>query len=289
MKSDRLQDALGMVRDDYVLDAHSEKKTRTWRRWGTLAACLCLIAVCAFGLPKLLHRETNPEPANPYAPDISQTTPTAPGTDSTDPMTVPCINFNDVEAMPHIVNSNGVSMVTKRLTETELSAVIPNRLAPWWDPQAVYAVYYGSRPEGEDEYAIGGRELESVVLKLVDTRENGLRNGGFNGEVTVTMRPAGQPVHYDVVFEPDEVSSTVFFELDGADPEKDVPVEVVLYRYRDEAGTYFFTVFTHGGVDYYVSAYGQDEEYAGAALYDVVSDLIYSTAPQDLTILMPNP
>lgn len=46
MRSERLQDAIGEVKNEYIEDAEMEVriKKRTWIRWAAAAACLCLIA-----------------------------------------------------------------------------------------------------------------------------------------------------------------------------------------------------------------------------------------------------
>ena len=52
LNMDKLQDALGEIRDDFLLDADAApvKKADPRRRWGALAACLCLIAAGALAL-----------------------------------------------------------------------------------------------------------------------------------------------------------------------------------------------------------------------------------------------
>ena len=50
MKTDKLQDAIGGVRDQYILDAHektaSRKRGIVWKKVVAIAACIC-ICVCA--------------------------------------------------------------------------------------------------------------------------------------------------------------------------------------------------------------------------------------------------
>ena len=49
MNSEQLQDAIGEVRDDFILDADTviKKKKSRWPLWAATAACLCLITVVA--------------------------------------------------------------------------------------------------------------------------------------------------------------------------------------------------------------------------------------------------
>lgn len=52
MNSEKFQDAMGEIRDDYIADAHSEvKKKNHGAAWGAIAACLCVAvgAVTFFG------------------------------------------------------------------------------------------------------------------------------------------------------------------------------------------------------------------------------------------------
>lgn len=52
MRSEKLQDAIGEVRDDFILDADAviKKKKSRWSLWAAAAACLCLITVVAVKL-----------------------------------------------------------------------------------------------------------------------------------------------------------------------------------------------------------------------------------------------
>lgn len=60
MKSDKLQDAIGEIRDDYIADADIKVigKRNTAIRWGALAACVCLAVV---GVLKLNDRSDIPQ------------------------------------------------------------------------------------------------------------------------------------------------------------------------------------------------------------------------------------
>lgn len=56
MRSDKLQDAIGEVRDDFIQDADlvPAKKIKPWQKWGAMAACICLIAAAAVSAPRLI-------------------------------------------------------------------------------------------------------------------------------------------------------------------------------------------------------------------------------------------
>ena len=69
MNSAFLQDAVGEIRDDLILDAMqpAAKKSHKKRAWIAAAACLCLVlvGVLAFGkFPGLLHRQPSSSPVN---------------------------------------------------------------------------------------------------------------------------------------------------------------------------------------------------------------------------------
>ena len=53
MKAKKFSEALGNVRDEYVSEAiayQSKRKSRSWLKWGVVAACLCLIMVATIPL-----------------------------------------------------------------------------------------------------------------------------------------------------------------------------------------------------------------------------------------------
>lgn len=45
MKNENILDAIGMINDEAVRDAKAYKrpKSRSWLKWGAVAACLCLV------------------------------------------------------------------------------------------------------------------------------------------------------------------------------------------------------------------------------------------------------
>ena len=60
MKSEKLLDAIGEVRDDYLAEAAADagKKRRGWGKWAAAAACLCLVVGGAFVLAR--SQKTSP-------------------------------------------------------------------------------------------------------------------------------------------------------------------------------------------------------------------------------------
>lgn len=288
MKTDRLQDALGMIRDDYVLDAHDERRTdkKIWRRWGTLAACLCLAAVCAIGVPKLLHRGTpaNPQqpPVKPYAPDIGQYTPVDPGTDPApvpgpddNPIPIPGpqtsydwpVIYNEVDTMPDAAHY--VAIANRALTEAEKDAVIPACLGSLKLENA-YANFDG--PLYEDGRLDEDARLDSVELRFTDP------DRGY--EVRVGLWPAGQTSLFSwaAQFNPAGTQATNF------DSDQD-PLFLSLFRYEDAVWTYF----TVDGVSYYVGADAAFRDGISDSFYQLVLALLRTDDTPDLSILVPNP
>lgn len=64
MKTEKLQDAIGEVRDEFIYDADImiTRKKKDWTKWGAVAACLCLLVV---GAVKFLG-------GHPDVPEIQQ-------------------------------------------------------------------------------------------------------------------------------------------------------------------------------------------------------------------------
>ena len=65
MKNERLQDAIGNARDEYLLDADVVPvRKRTWRTWAAAAACLCVMAAAAAVVLPKLTRSDDPAPSD---------------------------------------------------------------------------------------------------------------------------------------------------------------------------------------------------------------------------------
>ncbi len=278
MKTDRLQDALGAVRDDYVLDAHSERKTnhKAWQRWGTLAACLCLAAVCAIGVPKLLHRETGPALQPDDKPIVE------PGADPVKPDPDPAeprphydwpVIYNEVDSMPD-AEAHYISIAGRALTETELDALLPIRGGDLLKLERSYAYFggYGLDEPGGHIYPEDAK-LDSVELVFVDPVR------GYS--VRIGMWPAGQTSLFSWAsqFDPKEYQATNF----GSDQET---LFLTLFQCEDTVWTYL----TCGDVSYYVSADKAFRDGIGDNFYHVVLGLLRSdNNSPDLSIIVPNP
>lgn len=65
MTSAMFLEAIGMVNDKAIKDAkeYRRPKSRTWVKWGTMAACLCLLVVAA--IPILSNMQSK-DPVEPH-------------------------------------------------------------------------------------------------------------------------------------------------------------------------------------------------------------------------------
>lgn len=66
MRSDKLNDAIGEIRDDFIIDSEVSGKNRAWVKWAAMAACLCLVVAGAFGISKQPEAVQTPQPVGEY-------------------------------------------------------------------------------------------------------------------------------------------------------------------------------------------------------------------------------
>lgn len=62
MKTDKLLDAIGMINDGTIEEAkqHRQVSSRSWMKWGIVAACLCVVAVSSLLLTNMLSTDKSP-------------------------------------------------------------------------------------------------------------------------------------------------------------------------------------------------------------------------------------
>lgn len=55
MTNEKLYEVLGDINEKHINEARADHKAKkpSWMKWGTMAACLCLIVAGAFTLPHL--------------------------------------------------------------------------------------------------------------------------------------------------------------------------------------------------------------------------------------------
>ena len=170
--------ALSEVDDRYLeaaLREHPKGSAYTWGKWGAIAACLCLIAVAAFALPRSM-------PIEPEAPSVIDT-----------PQQLELF-YNDVEEGV-FSTTGGLCIYGEDLSAEQLADFSPD--APWMQPEYGVALRYGSG------------ELESVCLSFPGTRLDG------RGRLEVYFRDKEKPVHSDIELTPDTVTVTRFGDLEA--------------------------------------------------------------------------
>ena len=62
MKNENILDAIGMINEEAVWDAkeYQRPKSRSWIKWGAMAACLCLVV--SFAIPFVFDRGQSSDP-----------------------------------------------------------------------------------------------------------------------------------------------------------------------------------------------------------------------------------
>lgn len=74
MKEKRVLDILGKVDEKYIEEAAPAKRTRksrSWVKWGAMAACLCLVVVASYIIPHFTAPSSDPySPPEDYPPMI---------------------------------------------------------------------------------------------------------------------------------------------------------------------------------------------------------------------------
>lgn len=263
MKTDKLQDALGEIRDDYVLEAHAGHAAgkKTWLRWSALAACLCIAALAVIG--PMLWGDQPPAPV-PMPEPPPNTGPDEPGHNTTiDPDPEPVgpqedftVTFNRVPDSVEI--DVGIDaerkmmpcMFVEPLSEEEWAAIVPDALPA--EVESAAAEYFGW-PDGT---------LKWVYLSLV-RMESGNR-------LHLYICPEGQQPIFDEIFMPEEITPT---NIRGT-------MDVVLYECRDT----IWTTFPWAGVEYYLTASGSPEKMDGLKedFYNMVVSLAFSVTKPDL-------
>ena len=145
MSKDRVVDSLGRIDDDMIqsVEALRQKRKRPeWKKWGAMAACLCLIVAGAFAISRTTDSSPGYVPApNPDGtiqrvepPDVYPSHPIlrpgdegyidpAPTLNPRDPWT---IHYNEVSSMIAANRAFIKGSFTEPLNDTELSALLPS-------------------------------------------------------------------------------------------------------------------------------------------------------------------
>ena len=145
MSKDRVVDSLGRIDDDMIqsVEALRQKRKRPeWKKWGAMAACLCLIVAGAFAISRTTDSSPGYVPApNPDGtiqrvepPDVYPSHPILrPGDEgyidpapTLNPQTPWTIHYNEVSSIIAANRAFIKGSFTEPLNDTELSALLPS-------------------------------------------------------------------------------------------------------------------------------------------------------------------
>ena len=145
MSKDRVVDSLGRIDDDMIqsVEALRQKRKRPeWKKWGAMAACLCLIVAGAFAISRTTDSSPGYVPApNPDGtiqrvepPDVYPSHPILrPGDEgyidpapTLNPQTPWTIHYNEVSSIIAANRAFIKGSFTETLTDAELSALLPS-------------------------------------------------------------------------------------------------------------------------------------------------------------------
>ena len=144
MRKEDFAEILGDINENYIQEAETGKRSKktVWLKWGTMAACLCLVAASAFIIPGI----TDPGPEYVPVPNPDGTIQRAeppdvypshsilkPGDEGyVDPVPTPkpqtlwTIHFNEVSSMIAANRAFIKGSFTEPLNNAELAALLPN-------------------------------------------------------------------------------------------------------------------------------------------------------------------
>ena len=134
MSKDRVVDSLGRIDDDMIQSVETlrqKKKRPAWRKWGTMAACFCLIVAAVVVVPKLFPGTVPTPPDNndfPVHDSSVQTNPNqSEGHQNTEDLRNPwTLHFNKVSSMLAAHRPYIKGVFTESLNDTELAALVPS-------------------------------------------------------------------------------------------------------------------------------------------------------------------
>ena len=144
MRKEDFAEILGDINENYIQEAETGKRSKktVWLKWGTMAACLCLVAASAFIIPGI----TDPGPEYVPVPNPDGTIQRAeppdvypshsilkPGDEgyvdpvpTPNPQTLWTIHFNEVSSMIAANRAFIKGSFTEPLNNAELAALLPN-------------------------------------------------------------------------------------------------------------------------------------------------------------------
>ena len=134
MSKDRVVDSLGRIDDDMIQSVETlrkKKKRPAWRKWGTMAACFCLIVAAVVVVPKLFPGTVPTPPDNndfPVHDSSVQTNPNqSEGHQNTEDLRNPwTLHFNEASSMLAANRPYIKGVFTEPMNDTELTALLPS-------------------------------------------------------------------------------------------------------------------------------------------------------------------
>ena len=250
MRGNEFLDKMELIDPAYVeaADAVPKKNKRTWARWGTMAACLCLIAAAAIAVPNLLSGDvptpTVSDPLPTYEPGVYSTPNSAPEFVADKPRQACEFHYNEASAAVDATRRYIPGYFTEALSDEELEAVIPDRQTP----DMTFSGYAGFDGEGTlldvvlqtDAPFLNGANVtvffscnEPLIRYVVPDEPAVSKLNGHDFDV-YQWSPDGKTIYYDVFGEVDGCSVQISYESNGtsADQAK-IDFEVIADCFTD--------------------------------------------------------
>lgn len=143
MSKDNLIDSLGRIDDDLIQGVEAlrrKRKSSGWKKWAGLAASLCLLLAVLSIMPSLFQGTTPPPPVQHDNPIQSNPGTTVETIRPEDPAPVWTVKYNEAESMVAMDRAYIQGIFSEELSDAQLAAVIPERLADRMDCSG-YAVF----------------------------------------------------------------------------------------------------------------------------------------------------
>ncbi|MBQ8910120.1 MAG: hypothetical protein IJY91_03690 [Oscillospiraceae bacterium] len=153
MRGNEFLDKMELIDPAYIeaADAKPKKKKNVWGKWGSLAACFCLIVATAIAVPGLLpgdKPEPDPKPGNTIdqanIPDVYPSVDIVPGSVLNGSQDTCVFHYNEASTVLDAARRYIPGYFTEELNSEELAAIIPDRQAA----EMTFSGYAGFDGEG---------------------------------------------------------------------------------------------------------------------------------------------
>lgn len=253
MRGNEFLDKMELIDPAFVesADAKSKKKKSTWVKWGSMAACFCLIAATAIAIPNLLPGDEsvpNPDPGNTIdrtdEPGVYPPAEVVPGFVLDEPRETLEFYYNEASAVVDAARRYIPGYFTEELTGEKLAAVIPDRQAP----DMAFAGYAGYDGEGtllDVVVQVNAPFLNGADVTVLFSTNEPLRCyviadepatsklNGHNFEV-YQWSPDGKTFYYDAFGDVNGYSVQISYTSNGTSAEKaKIDFEVIADCFTD--------------------------------------------------------